>query len=255
MANHEGKKPVSAFALFSKSYEIVINNIKTFAILLALPALASLFSTFDNKPQSGGFKLQQINFFNGTQPAYAIVSLIGASMVVFILLAIAALFIQAMLTSLEVEASKGKKPNLKHLWTMGKKFWIRLFLLILAISMYIIFSAIIGVLLVFIAGGQGIGAFLGIALIIAAILFVLTHYFLAPYALIDEDLSVFAAMERSANLSRPHVGAVLSVIGVIILLSLVSIIPIIGPLTSFVLTTMYIVAPALRYQELKLLHK
>lgn len=255
MASHTSKKPASAFDLFGKSYEIVMSNIKTFAILLALPAIASLVASYKYKPQPGDNKLAHINFFGGTMPAYAIVGLLGAGLIIFVLLAIAALLIQAMLTSLETEGSKGHVPSLKKLWEMGKKYWIRLFGLSLAIAMYIILSSLIGILILVISGGNGFGAFLGFGLIAAAILFVLTHYFLAPYAMVDEDLGVFASMERSANLSKPYVWSVLSVIAVSILLNFTGIVPIIGPILSFVLTSFYIVAPALRYQELKKITK
>ncbi|MGZ6004981.1 MAG: hypothetical protein ACXWLH_02415 [Candidatus Saccharimonadales bacterium] len=254
MADKTDRKPVSAFDLFGKSYEIVMNNLKNFAILLALPAIASLVATSKYKLHGDTSKFSHINFFSSTEPAYAIVGLVSAGVILFVVLAVAALIIQAMLTSLEVESSTGKKPLLSHLWAQGKKYWLRLFGLSLAIGMYIVMASLIGGLILFIAG-NGLGAFVGIMLIAVAILFVLTHYYLAPYAMIDEDLKVFAAMERSADISKPYAGAVLSVIGVSILLGFAGIVPIIGPIASFILASLYTVAPALRYQELKKLSK
>jgi len=77
------------------------------------------------------------------------------------------------------------------------------------------------------------------------------RYFLAPYLMLDKDLSIREAMKQSAALSKPYSGSIWGIIGVIVLLSLPSIIPVIGWAVSFVLMLLYSVAPALRYQELK----
>ena len=254
MVKNTNQQPVSAFDLFGKSYEIVMNNIKNFAILLALPALASIMATSRYRINSGGSRFSHINFFSGTEPAYAIVGIVGAGLIVFVILAIVALFVQSMLTVLEVEGAHGKTPTLSHLWELGKKYWLRLFGLALVIGMYIVGASLIGGLVLLVLRNP-VGAVIGVSLIAAAVLFVLTHYYLAPYAMIDEDLAIFAAMERSADLSKQYVGAVLSVIGVAILLGFSGIFPIIGPIISFVLGALYSVAPALRYQELKKLTK
>ena len=246
----KSKKPVSALDLFPKSYEIVVRNLKNFAILFALPAIASIFASAKYQIHNSSGRWSHINFFSGTTPAYGIVLIASSGLIIFLILAVLALLIQAMLTVLEVEGAKNKTPSFQHLWDLGKNYWLRLFGLTLVIGMYIIGASLIGVL-VLIIFRDIIGALIGFGLIVAALLFVLTHYYLAPYAMVDKDLSIFEAMEESANLSKKNVGAVLSVIGVSILLGFTGIVPILGPLISFVLGAIYSVAPALRYYELK----
>ena len=78
------------------------------------------------------------------------------------------------------------------------------------------------------------------------------RYFLSPYVMVNEDLSISGAMQRSDELSKPYSGAVWGVIGVAFLISITSSLLFeIGPYVSFVLGIFYSVAPALRYLELK----
>jgi len=77
------------------------------------------------------------------------------------------------------------------------------------------------------------------------------RYYLAPYAMIDRNCGIKEAMERSAAMSKPYSGSIWGIIGVMILISLVGIVPLIGWLASLILGMLYVVAPALRYQQLK----
>ncbi len=252
-AKNSAQKPVSAFDLFSKSYEIVIRNIKNFAILLALPGLASIMASYKYNAPSASERWSHINFFGINTEAFSIVTIFTTAMVAFLLLAVVALFIQAMLTSLQVEGAKNKTPTFQQLFEMAKKYWLRLFGLFLVIGMYIIGASLIGIMALVVLR-NALGVLIGVGLIIAAVVFVMTHYYLASYAMIDGDLKIFEAMETSANLSKKNIGAVLSVLGVTILLSFSGMVPIVGPILSFVLGAIYSVAPALRYLELKNLH-
>ncbi len=241
----------SAIDLFAKSYDIVLRNLKSFAILLAIPFIGSVVSTFKYRinTQSSG-RWTHINFFNGTMPAYAIVSIVGLGLILFLVAAVAALLIQAMLTGLELKGAQGKVPSLSQIWEIGRKYWLRLFGLILVIAMYLIGTSIFG-LIILVLLRNSLGAAIGVVLIIAAVLFVLSHYLLAPYAMIDGDLPVFGALEQSAKISKGHAGSIFSILGVTVLLSLTGIVPILGPIISFALGSIYSVAPALRYEELK----
>ncbi len=240
----------SAFDLFGKSYDIVMRNIKTFAVLLFLPFIGSVVSTIRYQANAPTNRWVHTDFFSGTMPAYSIVSIVSLGLILTVLVTVAALILQAMLTGLEVESSTGRTPTFEHLWTLGKKYWLRLFGLFLVIGMYIIGTSLLGLIIVLLVR-NAFGMIVGGALVLAAALFVLSHYFLAPYAMIDKDLPVFSAMEYSAKISKGHPGAIFSVLGVAILLSLTGIVPILGPLISFFLGSAYSVAPALRYEELK----
>lgn len=247
------QKPVSAFDLFSKSYEIVVRNIKSFAILFALPGLASIFASYNYNAPNGSERWSHVNYFGINFQAYSTVTIATTGIILFLILAVAALLIQAMLTSLQVEGAKDKTPSFGQLWEMGKKYWLRLFGLALVIGMYILGASLIGIMVLLVLR-NALGVLVGVGLIIAAIMFVLTHYYLAAYAMVDSNLKIFEAMETSANLSKKNMGAVLSVLGVAILLSFSGMLPIVGPILSFILGAIYSVAPALRYLELKKLN-
>lgn len=255
MAKAKSSKDItSAIDLFGKSYEIVIRNIKAFAILLALPFLASLSSTFNYAGDSGGTKIDNINFMSGTLPAYSVIGLAGLGLFLFVLIAIAALIIQAMLTALELEGAESKTPTLKHLWGYGKKYWLRLFGLVLMILFYFIIAAVAGLIIfpLFLLIGQvHIGAILYGVWMVVATLFIVQNYFLSPYVLIDQDKPIFEALTTSTKLVKGRQKHVWSVIGVSILLGVTGILPVVGPLLSFALGALYAVAPALRYYELK----
>jgi hypothetical protein len=69
--------------------------------------------------------------------------------------------------------------------------------------------------------------------------------------MIDKNLSIGDALNKSAELSKRNTGAVWGLFGVMLLIGLIGIVPFIGGLVSFVLGSLYSVAPALRYQQLK----
>lgn len=249
-AKHDSQQITSAFDLFAKSYDIVMRNLKNFGILLFLPFIGSVVSTIHYRMNSSSNRLVRANFFGGTLPAYSIVGIVSLGIILSVAATVVALVIQAMLTGLELEGANGKTPSLQHLWEVGKKFWLRLFGLFLVIGMYIIGTSLLGLIIIVLLR-DSLGLALGIILIAAAILFVLSHYLLASYAMIDKDLPIFEALEQSAKISKGHAGAIFSVIGVAILLSMSGVVPILGPLISFFLGSAYSVAPALRYEELK----
>jgi uncharacterized membrane protein len=163
-------------------------------------------------------------------PGYAIGSFIGISIVLALIVVFLSLIVQAMTYALQVQAAQDKTPGLAQLFEVGKKYWLKLFGMALAI---------------------GVLTLLGLILLIIPGLIVIRRYFLAPYVMIDKDLSISEAMKESARLSKPHSGYIWSIIGVTILLSLPSIIPVLGTVIAFLLSALYSVAPALRYEELK----
>ena len=233
MAAVQEKQIVSAFDLFGKSFEAVKRNINTFSVLWLLPLMSMLGSTLwersNRSEQDQWASLGGLFNFAGL-PRSAVVSMVSFGIILFIIMFVLTLFIQAMTYALQLEAANGKTPGFDFLWQQAKKYWFRLFGL----------SLVVGVLMI-----------LGFLLLIVPGLIVLRRYFLAPYILIDKDLSISQAMEESAKLTKPNSRAIWGVIGVSILLALPSIIPVVGPIIAFLLGAAYSVAPALRYEELK----
>jgi hypothetical protein len=74
---------------------------------------------------------------------------------------------------------------------------------------------------------------------------------MAPYVMIDKNTGIQESLTKSAAISLKNTGAVWGIIGVLFLIGLVNIIPYFGGLAAFVLGSLYSVAPALRYQQLK----
>lgn len=218
-----------ATGLFHKSYEAVMRNINTFAILL-LPSFLFTLSSLVPFPDGNPAKDFSAPFGSLVFPTYGWVAIFILGFIATVLLVFLLIIIQAMLLILELEAAQDKTPGLGHLWELGNKYLLRLFGLAIVTSIYVI-----GGLILFIIPG----------------LIMIRRYFLAPYLLIDKDLPIGEAMRRSAALTKPHPGAVWGVIGVMLLLSLPGFVPFIGPIVAFVLGALYSVAPAIRYKELK----
>lgn len=214
--NNVKQMPVSAFSLFSKSYDLVVRYWQMFALLSVLPFLSLLGNS---KAENREFDFPPIS-----------VNLIIAVALFGVVFAVIALIIQVMTTSLELEVGKGKTPDLTFLWNVAKKFWLR------QLGLYIVI---------------GLTVLGGLILLIVPGFIMLRRYFLAPYVMLDKDLSISDSMRRSADLSKPYGGSIWGIIGVSILLSFPSIIPRVGAYIAFILALFYSVAPALRYLELK----
>ncbi|HLC92054.1 MAG TPA: hypothetical protein VJC09_03295 [Candidatus Saccharimonadales bacterium] len=228
------KEPVSSFELFNLSASAVQRNLSAFTVLNLLPAAMMLGSAISSSRRD-----QQANDLSGIGsltglPTYAIASFAGIGLAIFLLVILASLIIRAMLYALQLEVAKGKTPELADIWQVGKKYWLRLLGLGIVVSVFVIG---------------------GLFLLIVPGLIMLRRYFLSPYVLIEKDTSISEAMRISAEISKPYSGSIWGIIGVSILLSLPSFIPVIGSIVSFVLAMLYSVAPALRYQELKKLAK
>ena len=223
MADAKAHGLTGSFELFKKSKEVVMNNLSTFGVLLLIPLITNLLTMFgsdaDKKP------LGSANY--GMNLSGATLGL-GAGLVIVI---IVANFISSlMLNGASLEATGGKKPTLSEVWPYVPKFAARTVGLAFAVG----FMVLIGFLALIVPG-----------------LIMIRRYFLAQYVMIDQDLSIGEAMKESARISKPHSGSVWGIIGVTIVLSIAGIIPVVGWIAAFVLTSLYAVAPAMRYRELK----
>jgi hypothetical protein len=232
MAEKAPKKPqlTGAFELFSKSSSLVQSNLGTFAIVYLLPLLTNLATLRRNWGDAA--QNHDFSFFNGFSnlPGYAVGPFIGLGIAFALLVFVVWLIINAMTVGLQVETAQTKKPKLDDLWPYAKKYWLRLFGLSLLTALFV---------------------FAGLILLIIPGLIMIRRYFLAPYVLVDQDTGIWEAMNKSAAMSKPYSGYIWSIIGVGVLISLPSIIPVFGWAITFVLSVLYSVAPALRYQELK----
>ncbi len=233
MSKAKHSEPTSAFALFTKSKEAVLKNLNVFLILYIIP----LFFTLVSMRRLGRMERRE-GIFNGTNPFVnfppnAIAALVGLGSVFVVVGVVLGALYQAMVTSLEFKAVTSKDVQLGVLWNMAKKYALRLFL----------FSVLYALLIAF-----------GLIYFIIPGIIVIRRYYLAPYAMIDKDLSIGDAMRYSAEISKPHAMSVWSVIGVTFLIGLTGAVPIFGGILSLALSMLYSVAPAFRYVELKKLN-
>lgn len=92
---------------------------------------------------------------------------------------------------------------------------------------------------------------IGFILLIIPGFIMIRRYFFAPFVMLDKDVSITEAMRRSSKMTKPYTWQIWPIIGVFILLSLPSAVPVIGGIIAIALGMFYSVAPALRYQEIK----
>lgn len=225
-----------AFDLFTPSKELVLNNIWIFGPLYAVPLIFYIHSwLWKPLPHHHAPWWHNADGFSsgwpgGTVPSYLTFTLVGFSVLWFIFIFAAGTIAQIMANSAQLKAAQGAKLDFGHLWAVVKELGWRLF------GLYIVTGLIILVGLVL--------------LIIPGLIFIL-RYFLAPYVMIDKKLSLQEALAESAAISKLNTGSVWGVLGVMFLIGLLNIVPIIGGLAAFVFGSLYSVAPALRYQQLK----
>jgi uncharacterized membrane protein len=230
----------SAFALFKPSKELVMNNLRIFGPLYAVslifmahawiwqPAPASLGSGHHWLNNSLGLRA---GWNGGPFPTYATYSLIGLTLVWLLIVVVMGTITQIMTQAAQLNAAEGKSLSFSKLWRTTKELGWRM------VKLYVL---------------VGLSIVIGLVLLIIPGLIMIRRYFLAPYVLLDnKDLSAWEAMKHSAELSKPYSGSIWRILGVMLLIGLIGIIPFIGGLIAFVLGSLYSVAPALRYQELK----
>jgi hypothetical protein len=226
----------SAFDLFTPSKELVLKNIWIFGPLYAVPLVfwihSWIWSPLPNHPTSWWQGARHFNsgWPGGPLPTYATFLVVGFSLLWFLIIAAGGTIAQIMSQAAQLEAAQGKHLDFQNLWQIVKQLGWRL------LGLYIV---------------VGLVVLVGFILLIIPGLIMIRRYFLAPYVMIDKKLGIREAMDQSAALSKLNTGSIWGILGVMVLISLVNIIPIIGGLASFVLGSLYSVAPALRYEQLK----
>ena len=227
--------PVSSFDLFSKSWEVIKNNLGVFAIL-SIPTLLSVawsFSTSDTSSSASNEMPASIasagNFVSGLS-GFGLVGLAGGAFLLVALFFAIGIVIQALTVVAQLRGAQGQKLSLGGVWDEGRPYVLRLFGLSLLTGL-------------FVAAGL-------ILLIIPGII-IMRRYFLAPYIMIDQKLGITDSMKASAELGKPHSWSIYGVLGVTLLIAFTGVVPIIGTIASVLGGIVYSVAPALRYVELK----
>jgi hypothetical protein len=152
-----------------------------------------------------------------------------ASILLFILLLVALIALVAYMYIVFLASAKGEKITVIAAAKQSPQYALR----IIGISLLTVLAVIGGFLLLIIPG-----------------LIFLAWFSLAPYVAINENLGVMASMSRSKQLVKGHVIEMLGLFGLGSAVSLLQLIPIIGPLASALLNIVVAPAAAIRYLQL-----
>lgn len=226
----------SAFDLFTPSKELVLKHIWIFGPLYAIPLIFGIHDWIWSPagPQNHETWYQHAYGFSASPgnpfPDYGFSGFVGFSLIWFLFVVIFGTIAAIMSQAAQLDAATGRHLDFQNLWNVVKQMGFRIF------GLYIVTVVIV---------------IAGLFLLIIPGLILLRRYYLAPYAMIDKNLSIGDALNESAELSKRNTGAVWGLFGVMLLIGLIGIIPFIGGLVSFIVGSLYSVAPALRYQQLK----
>ena len=215
----KNKKPASAFSLFPKSYNAIMQNLFLFIVVGGFGLVAQLILSLQIKvpEEATGFPT---------------ISSQGAG--IFTVALIVSIVLYTMSIKLQLSVARGNKPTMNALWEFARDNTFKM------IGLGIVVSAVVVLGL--------------IAFIVPGLIFI-RRYVLSPYVMADKKLGIFEAMKQSADLTKPYSGAVWGIIGVSVLISFISVFGFVGSITSAILAVSYSVAPAFRYEELKKLPK
>jgi hypothetical protein len=226
----------SAFDLFTPSKEVVLRNLWIFGPLYAIPFIFWVHSWIWS-PLPG----EHIRWWNhadgfssawpgGSVPTYITFAFVGFSLFWLLIIFAAGTIAQIMAQAAQLEGAQARRLDFHDLWLVVKELGWRL------LGLYIVMGLII---------------FVGLILLIVPGLIMIRRYFLAPYVMIDKKVGIREALDESAALSKLNPGSIWGIIGVMFLIGLANIVPIIGGLAAFAFGSLYSVAPALRYLQLK----
>jgi hypothetical protein len=225
-----------AFDLFTTSKDIVLKNIWIFGPLYAVPLIFWIHSwIWSPLPTQKTHWWYNADGFSsgwpgGPVPTYFTFLVIGFSIFWALLIIGVGTIAQIMAQEAQLEGAEHKTIDFNNLWKFTKELGWRM------LGLYIL---------------VGLVVLVGFILLIIPGLIMIRRYLLAPYVMLDKKVGISEAMSQSAELSKLNSGAIWGIIGVMFLIGLLNVIPIIGGLTSFIVGSLYSVAPALRYTQLK----
>jgi hypothetical protein len=226
----------SAFDLFNPSKDLVLSKIWIFGPLYAVPLIFYIHSWIwtPSSSQHVGWWHNADGFSSGwpggALPSYLTFLSVGFSILWLLTVIVIGTIAQIMSQKAQLEVSADRDFDFQHLWAAVKELGWRM------LGLYIVTGLIIIV---------------GLMLLIVPGLIFIRRYFLAPYVMLDKKTGIRESLDTSADLSKRNTGSIWGVIGVMFLIGLLNILPIIGGLAAFVFGSLYSVAPALRYQQLK----
>lgn len=214
-----------------------MKNIWIFGPLYAVPLILGIHDWIwsPTGPQAHGSWWNHAYGFSSSGPGnpfpdYGFSALVGFSIIWLLFVTVAGTIAAIMSQAAQLDAVQNKHLDFQNLWEVVKRMGWRL------LGLYIV---------------TGLIVFVGLLLLIVPGLIFLRRYYLAPYVMIDKNLSIGDSLSKSAELSALNTGAIWGLLGVMLLIGLIGIVPFIGGLVSFIIGSLYSVAPAMRYEQLK----
>jgi hypothetical protein len=226
MAGHN-LKPVTQ--LFKESSKAVRSNLELFVLLSSVAILDLAWQIGTNlKDKTHGSPWRSIisDSLTGTHSG----TFTAGSGFLFFIIFIAGVVLSLMAVILAVRAAQVKVVRFEDVWTDFKRLWLRL----IGVEILSALLIVVSFLLLIVPG-----------------VFVMPRLVLAPYLLIDQNVGVREALNRSWDMTKGYLGAIWVVILFGLVLSLPKAVPIVGPIVAFVLILFYTVAMPLRYFEIK----
>ena len=209
----DSAKLPDAFSLFGPSIKALRLNPVTLGVLFLVPALMSYS---DRLPWQDVVGADNTTTFT--------ILLLGLMFLAIGLVVVIASFIA------ELASAKHQKISLAQALKQAfRGFWRLLGLLI---NMVLII--VVGLLLFIVPG-----------------IFAIQRLLLAPYFMIDQDLSIKASIKASFAAGKKHSGALWGVLGILLATTIVGVIPVVGYFASLALGLAYLCAPAIRYVQIK----
>lgn len=217
--------------LYRESYAAVRRNLTLFIFLNTASILGVAWNIgLDIRDKSHGSNWRDVLYhsFNGGGSYPDTQALVGA------LLSAATIILALFLGILTYLSARQHSVQFSEVWSLFKKRWWRLVVTWILVAICII---------------------AGFFLLIIPGIYLISRLALAPVVAIDEGTYGYDAVRRSWELTKGHAWVVFVTVFFVVILSLPSVIPVVGRIISLVLVTTYSVALPIRYFELKDLDK
>lgn len=233
MADKPKKELASVWALYRESYELVKRNLNLFIFFFSIQALVAIWNFLDwlnrdsaTRDNTGPAYSQTFSLISGLDVS----SPVAASVTLSIVLGVLSIIFTLLQTIFVLRVARGGRVEFGDVWNEFKGKGLRLLGLMIVLVVLLILGFI--------------------ALVIPGLIF-LWRFFLAPYILLDKDTSISEAVVQSWEQTKGYAGPVYAVIGVFILIGIAGLLPLFGPLVSFLMAVAFAVVPPLRYLEIK----
>lgn len=224
-------KLTSAKDLLPKSYDLVKKNLNLFAVLLALPAALAVAETAkyiaDNHKfgWSWGQALNNGVLFSNSDN-------VGVSGYLAVALALASIVVATLGLIASVRVAQGKKPSVGEIVKeyTSDLLWIR----------FIGLEILLAIIMV-----------IGFLLLVGPFIILMWRLYLAPIIFVDKKIGITESIAESWKMTSGFGWPIYSILIFQLILAISGLIPFAGAIAAFLLSSAYMVAGPLRYEEIK----